>query len=219
MNSMERVKTNTERQHNYSREYKRYDLAIKYGFYLEAVAISYAIIEDRLVSMLHYAGIVSRDNETLKVNKAVYPFLRCLLGRTGNASIQVKNVSVKIMLIEKLLEMNEEKAAAIDLYVKNYRAESGKRGIAREGYMLDLYQQINRTLNKEKVIALLDDFDAWAETRNKLTHALFNNTAESTSEAKESCAKMGYQLSRRFDNCIADPFKSKNTLRKKYKIQ
>ena len=216
---MQRVSNNNERKQNYRREYKRYEVAIKYGFYLEAIAISYAIIEDRLVSFLHYAGIVSRDQDKLKVNTAVYPHMRKLLGRTENSGIRVKNVSVKVRLIRSLMDMSEEKASEIDSWVKEYRIENRKKGIAKEGYMLDLYHQINKTIDKEKVIAFFKEFDTWSNDRNKLTHALLNNTAESIENTKIDCAEKGYSLSRKFDDYIAKSFKSKNNLRKKYKIQ
>ena len=42
---METVKTRKEKQETYSRTYKQFKKALKEQFYLEAVAISYAIIE------------------------------------------------------------------------------------------------------------------------------------------------------------------------------
>lgn len=92
---MENVKNNTDRKINYIREYRRHDTAIKNDFYLEAIAIVYAITEDRLVSFLHHAGIVSRNNEKLKITGASYPYIRKLMGKEDSAPIRIKDISVR----------------------------------------------------------------------------------------------------------------------------
>ncbi len=54
------VKNGKEKQLVYSTECARFKKAIKSQFYLEAVAISYAIIEDRLIAFPYHAGIATR---------------------------------------------------------------------------------------------------------------------------------------------------------------
>ena len=216
---MENVKNNTDRKINYIREYKRYNTAIKNEFYLEAIAIVYAIIEDRLVSFLHHAGIVSRNNENLKITNASYPYIRKLMGKEDSAAIRIKDISVKMNLIMNLLNMDELQALKIDDEVEQFVNTYQKKRIARKGYMHDIYCQISRSIDREKVQELFMRFEPWRDTRNKLIHALLNKTAKSSEAAKEKCAKDGYLLSRQFDDCLAKPFYKNNTIRKKYKIQ
>ena len=56
MDNMDK-KLGKEKQEAYSIEYTHFKKALKEEFYLEAVAIGYAIIEDRFNAFFHYAGI------------------------------------------------------------------------------------------------------------------------------------------------------------------
>lgn len=216
---MDNVRNNEERKANYAREYVRYNKAIKYNFYLEAIAIIYAIIEDRLVSVLHHLGIVSRKNDNLRINGAVYPYIRKLMKKDETATVYVKNVSVKIEIIKQLLALDEDRAIRIDNEVEDFVRSRHKRGIVKKGYMHDLYMQMNRGVSGEKLDSLFHDFKEWVDVRNKLIHALLNKTVASTEDAKMDCAESGYKLSRRFDDQLVAPIKKNNSLRKKYKIQ
>ena len=93
---MEKVKTGTEKQEVYTEEYAKFKKALREEFFLEGIVIGYAVIEDRLVSFLHHAGILSRDNEELKINRSVYPYMRRLLDKDDDYSIKIKNISVKV---------------------------------------------------------------------------------------------------------------------------
>lgn len=65
--------TNMEKYENYKNQFQRLNRAMKNHFYLEAIAIEYAIIEDRTTSILAYEGNNRRrcDNMSLhnKLNK------------------------------------------------------------------------------------------------------------------------------------------------------
>lgn len=118
--SMEIAKTGKEKQLTYTTEYRQFNKAMKEEFYLEAVAIGYAIIEDRLTAFLHHAGVVTRTNEDLRINRQVYPYIRKLLNKEDDYSVKIKDISVKIALITALLNMTENGANGIDAYVANY---------------------------------------------------------------------------------------------------
>ena len=45
---------NIQKYENYKEQFKRLDRALKLGFYLEAIFIEYAIMEDRTSSILRY---------------------------------------------------------------------------------------------------------------------------------------------------------------------
>lgn len=215
---METVKNGKEKQSAYRNEFSRLDKALKNEFFLEAIAIGYAVIEDRLVSFLHHAGIVSRTKENLLINRAVYPYLRCLLKRDEKYAIRIKDISVKVSLVCRLLTMNEEEAKAIDDSVRVALAGKMKK-IAAHGYMLDLYKQINRTIDSELVVDIFYDLEPWRTERNQLIHALLNKTVSSSYIAKKKCAETSISLARGLDNCLVKPFKEGNNLRKKYHIQ
>lgn len=217
---MDTVRNNLEKHQQYSKEYSRLNKALNLGFYLEAVAIDYAIIEDRLVAFLHYAGIVSRSNPSLKVNKQVYPYMRKLLQKGPTDNIKVKDISVKMELIRALLSLTEAEATQIDIDVAEYATTTGRtRHFVKEGYMLDLYKLVNERINKKSIITIFDDLNAWKFDRNNLIHALLNKTASSSEETKRTCAYHGYDIAREIDDMLVKPFKENNNIRRKYRIQ
>lgn len=216
---METVKTGAEKQQAYKIEYEHFKKALKYEFYLEAVAIGYAIIEDRLVSFLHHAGIVSRTNGKLRINRAVYPYMRHLLKKRDDDSIRIKNISVKRALILALLDMTELDAKKIDEEVADFvKSPTRQRRVAKKGYMSDLYKQMKRTLNSDRLKEVFDQLEPWREDRNQLIHALLNKTTDTSAVAKKECAEKALSLARDFDNLLVKPFKRYNTIRKRYNI-
>lgn len=215
---MDIVKTGKEKQSAYRNEFARLKKAMGNEFYLEAIAICYAIIEDRLIAFFHHAGIVSRNNDNLKINRKVYPYLRKLLGKDEDCAIKIKDVSVKADLVWRLLTMREDDAKSIDDYIAAY-PEDKKRHIATPGYMIDLYRQIHRTLDIRNVTSIFLDFQPWRDNRNQLIHALLSKTVVSSAITKKQCAEEGGRLARAMDNYLVKPFKKGNKLRNKYRIQ
>ena len=216
---MENVKTGKEKQLVYAREYKRLSKAIKEEYYLEAIVIGYAIVEDRLVSFLHHAGIVSRNRDDLRINRCVYPYIRRLLGKKDDSTVKVKDITVKINLICKLLSLSAERAVEIDDEVENLFLANGKKSITRKGYMTDLHLQVNNTIDWELIADIFYELDSWRKERNQLIHALLNKTILSSEDAEKRCAIKGNEITRNIDNCLVKPFKVNNRIRKKYNIQ
>ena len=216
---MKTVKTGKEKQLAYTSEYRQFNKAIRNGFYLEAVAIGYAIIEDRLTAFLHHAGCISRGLEELKINRAVYPYLRRLLKRDDKYSIKIKNISVKIEVITAVLNMSESNARAIDNDIDSFiQSKKRKQSIAKPGFMADLYKQA-QALDRARIMEIFERIDPWRTDRNQLIHALLNKTVDTAFEAKKQCAEESYSITRDLDNYLVKPFKENNRIRKKYNIQ
>ena len=215
---MDTVKTGREKQDAYRKEYARLNKALKEEFYLEAIAICYAIIEDRFIAFFHHAGIVSRSNSNLRINRVVYPYLRRLLNKDDKYAIKIKDISVKESLVIKLLTMDESTAKEIDNHVATRPKEKMKHVVA-PGYMFDLYKQIHKSIDNELIADIFHELEPWRDTRNQLIHALLNKTTTSSEPAKKQCAEKGCSLARGLDNCLVKPFKEGNMLRKKYTIQ
>ncbi len=216
---MDSVKNGKEKQYAYETEYKRLSKALNAHFYLEAAAIGYAITEDRLVAFLHHAGIVTRDNQKLKVNKTVYPFMRKLLKKADNYTIRIRDIGAKTSLIEALLNMTSEQAEEIDSSVGEYlQVLKRKKTVAKIGYMRALFMQMN-AIDRTGIAATIRKIDEWRETRNQLVHALLSKTVASADAAKKECAEKGLSISREIDGYLVKPFKRNNKLRKIYNIQ
>lgn len=53
------VKDNLDKQRTYAKQKGRYKSAMSNEFYLEAIMIDYALLEDRFRSMLYHMGFLS----------------------------------------------------------------------------------------------------------------------------------------------------------------
>ena len=215
---MQTVKTGKEKQIVYAYEYRRLSKALSEEFYIEAVSIDYAVIEDRLVAFLHHAGIVSRTNDKLSINGSVSLFIHKILDKQMTEPIRIKNISVKMDVIEELLHLSEEKAIEIDNEIKEMTNSKGKR-LAQNGYMAALQKKISHTLDKNAVEEILSKLDPWRNERNQLIHGLLNKTVYSSIEAQKACAEQGQGLSRMLDDKLVKPFKKNSRIRKRFNIQ
>ncbi len=220
---MERITSGKEKQNAYRIEYSRYKKALTQEFYLEGLVIGYAIIEDRLVSFLHYCGIVSREKENLEINKSVYPFIRTLLNKSEDTSIKVKDIRVKMDIVQALLELDAESAQQIEIDTKAVidRQNEGKKRKRRIliGYMIALQRKMNNLKKAELLDFLKNQLDPWRENRNQIIHALLSKKVDGVAIAKKELSEQGYELTRTLDNELVKPTKRGTDIRKKFNIQ
>ena len=205
---------NIQKQDAYRVECGRLKKALEYGFYLEAVSIEYALIEDRLNALLYYSGIVSRK-EKLMITKFTKPYVKYVLNVDDSTRITITQIGVKIDLIRCLLMINEKNAAKIDESVESKRNPGSK---IRKEYLQTIVHRMDR-LDKDAVLELLEQIEDWKNKRNVLIHALLNRHSEASDDAKRECAKEGELLFRALDDKLVKPFKRGADIRVQYKIQ
>ena len=192
-----RAKSGKEKQMTYAKYIAQYNKAVRNEFYLEAIMIDYAMMEDRLVAILHYLGVVTRTHEKLGVNKFCRADVRCLLGYKENAAVGIQNISVKIKLLEKLMHITEEEQSS---------------------FISAIILHIDNCANRSDVLTLCKELAQWCETRNQYVHALLNKNYDSLQNGLMQFATKGYGLARQIDN-IVKVVKKNNTIRKKFRIQ
>ena len=180
------------------------DKAIKFGFYLEAISISYAAIEDRLNSFLIHIGLVN-NKEKLKVNKRFNYLYKYLLKKEENERNKISNISEKIDIIKTLL-----------LYSNNNELEQELIKPKDIKYFNDLIDTVNK-LNKELLLSTLEELTNIIKVRNVLIHALLNRRVEDSFKNKEECALRLKPIFRVLDKELVRPVKRKN-FRTKYNI-
>ncbi len=95
--------------------------------------IAYNLVEDRLIAFLHYAGIVSRDAEELKITKRTKKSIRFLMEKKESERLNVKNIEFKLDVIEKILRQKE----------------------TEDDYLKELFLQVNSTLDSDEFLAKL----------------------------------------------------------------
>ena len=67
---IEPVKNNLDKQRTYAKQKEKYKSAMQHGFYLEAMMIDYALLEDRLRSVLYHIGFLPNRKTTTVWKKA-----------------------------------------------------------------------------------------------------------------------------------------------------
>jgi hypothetical protein len=62
---------NTQKYETYKSIHESLSKALKYGFYYEAIFLEYAVVEDRLASVLKYAGIpyIDKNGQDVSISK------------------------------------------------------------------------------------------------------------------------------------------------------
>ena len=206
---MENVKNNMEKYYNYTTLTKKYKKAMELGFYYEAIFISYAMMEDRLMSFLDKAGVVTLKN--VKLTKRAAPFVKYLLNKK---SVAMRNITTKMEITQKLLEMTYEQAEELE---KRYAEEM--KTDKMNGYLLDLYMDIDEKINREEVTEQFAEMRVWLDKRNALIHGLANKRTDNYfSDEVQTAAEESEKLWRFIDDNLVKKMK-KSTLRKKYKIQ
>ena len=88
------VKNNTDKQNTYRTNISRYNKAMKEGFFLEALLIDYALMEDRLRSFLYHIGLLeNRDSYSIdsdRAKKSLKPVIEEYKGEKDGYSGAVK---------------------------------------------------------------------------------------------------------------------------------
>ena len=187
---IEKIESSEEKARIYSYQMERYKLAIQHEFYFEAIVISYAMIEDRLLAFLHYAGVIDRrkctqnnqNEQKIHVSEQAKKQINILLNNQTNYTIRLDTINYKIRIINALMKLPEENN---DLYLNLVRA------------------QIDRTINREKFMTLLQDLNTWLKPRNQIIHALMNKRTKAVLERQLDIAESGYKLGRALDGFVA----------------
>ena len=195
INELVRYKTGEGKQNSHAYLNRKYGLAIRQGFYFEGIMISYNLVEDRLIALLHYAGVLSRDSDKLYVTKRTKQSIRKLLGKTEKQKIIIYNIETKLNILEAFIK-------------SDYWDE----------YVLTVRELLAKTHCTDELCLLIDKCRKWKEVRNKYVHGLANKSPESVEKMAETIADEGKQIARRLDNCVGR-FSNKNNIRKIFKIQ
>ena len=174
----------------------KYKKAIANEFYFEAMMIAYNLVEDRLLAFLHYAGIVNRDADKLKISKRINPSIRSFLGKKENERINIKNISVKLELIKALAE-------AVD---------------CTDEYISAVSAQMEKSVGRNQICEFTQRCTEWKDMRNKFVHGLANKNPDEVEEYAKTVAEEGYKLARELDNMVGR-FSKNNTIRKRFHIQ
>ncbi|MBR2742311.1 MAG: hypothetical protein IKD89_01840 [Clostridia bacterium] len=147
---MERVADNMEKYENYKSKMERLKKAMASGFYLEAIAIEYAVIEDRIESVLRHSG---------KFNPNRHKSLDSKLNKLGDMRREKKSLANKYFseeLLDSLYKWkNDKRNPLTHALLKLKLSDEELKETAEQGKTLayafrDKANQHNRALKRQK---------------------------------------------------------------------
>jgi hypothetical protein len=184
--AIQSVKSNLEKESAYRKNMERYNQAIRFGFYYEAIMIDYAMIEDRLRSTLYHMGLLSsRDATTVWKNNrpAILEIVSDYKRDKEDLRLGIYTMEGKIKVIRCILLW----------------ASHTEGGYHDSKYLTVLKSQIE-SMDAEAFLQLLDRIEKWKGIRNEIVHAMLNKNVDSMEEKLQPLAEEGMQIARIIDN-------------------
>ena len=205
---VKRVEDNQDKCNTYKKYCDQYKLALRHEFYLEAIMIDYAMMEDRLLSLLSHLGVITIANNKLTVSKFCRSSLREFLGLKPNGAIRLDQISTKRNILKLFLNLSEEQ-------IQELPNETLRLYYVRVQNALYAYG------GKFPLSQLLDDIDAWCNKRNQYVHALFNKNYIALQEGLEDYVKTGMSLAEGVHGIVqfVKPSTAKNPRTRVYNIR
>ena len=182
------VKDNTEKMETYRHWLGQYNKAVKCGCYHEALLIDYAMLEDRLKSLLYHMGAYY-DRNSYKANKGkAVKYLREIVVQYKRNSeddgLNVSSISGKRKIIRSVLTWaSETEYAGNDKYLRALKSQC-------------------ESIDTALVLQLFDEMEKWCDYRNEIIHALMNKNIYSVTEELAAKVEEGYRIARELDSQI-----------------
>ena len=183
------VTNNSEKQQAYAENIRKYNRAMKHGFFFEAMLIDYAMIEDRLRSFIyHIGGLKTRDDYVIEkgiVRERLSEIVNDYKDEKENNTLGISSISGKMKIIRATLRWaSEVESTPKDKYLKTLKSQY--EGQIDIGGMLDT----------------LDEIRDWCDYRNEIVHALMNKNVENVDEKLKIQAARGMELARYLDGQV-----------------
>lgn len=173
------VVDNYEKKETYSSLNKKCKMYLENNSYESVLLLSYAMIEDRLLSMLHYFYLIEDKNKCLYPSDYIDGYIRPLLKFKENSKkeevYKIYNISTKVKLLK--------------LFINNNNNEDNV-------YINNCYNVIVNKIGEDNYIKYFDDLEDFLKVRNEIIHSSFNKNINDLNIKLELCAKEGYRLSK-----------------------
>lgn len=178
MNKIKLVENNNEKKQTYAILNKKNKVALENNEYETVILLSYSMIEDRLLSFLHYLGVINRNDNLVYPSEYIDNIIRPLLKYKENVPkeriYKLNNISTKIKIIKLFLKNNDDNIF----------------------YIRDCYSIIEKNIGTANMKKFLSDLRTWIKIRNEIVHASFNKNINDLGANIEFSAREGYRLAR-----------------------
>ena len=174
-----------DKQRTYRQQLGRHSRAMREEFYFEALLIDYAILEDRLRSVIYHMGLLA-NRRSVGIWKKTRPYLLEVVqqykNEDENDKLGLSNISGKMKIVRSVMRWAAESSTSED----------------------DKYQKILRSqcrkLDLDECIKTLANISNWCDYRNEIVHALMNKNIDSVDAELKNHAEEGLQLARFLDS-------------------
>ena len=194
------VTDNLDKQRTYAENIRRYNKAMKEGFYFEALLIDYAMIEDRLRSFIyHIGGLKTRDEHKISKGYAKNKLSEIVEKHKvegESKGLGITSLSGKMKIVRATLIWSTELESTPD-----------------DKYLRILKSQYEGQLDIGGILDTLEKIREWCDYRNEVIHALMNKSVESVDERIADQAAKGMVLARYLDSQVKN-LKKGNRIRR-----
>lgn len=202
---IKQVTDNNDKAQTYKAMMGRHSRAMRNGFYIEAMMIDYAMMEDRLSSFLYYIGLLDDKNaRNATSNQSIKKPIRELYNTYKN-----QNSGNKIML-DRIWGKVAVIKATLRWYIKLEKEPDNQ--------YLKLLKKKYDGLDVEGLLEILEEVGPWCKYRNDVMHAVMNVNIDHLYEDIAQKAEVGKDYGRFIDNQVSELKKAKNNIRKAMKL-
>lgn len=199
MRQISPVNGNIDKQKTYREMLGKYKLALKEGFYFEALIIDYSLLEDRFRSFLFYIGALrNRESYRFNVQKArenIKPIVNQYSDQKS-PNLGISSLNGKMQIIKATLK---------------WACEANHVG-KNEKFLHTLKSEYEG-LDIDGLLQTIDRIEKWKDYRNEVIHALMNKNIDSLYSELHDKVVEGMELARFVDEQIKI-LKRKNKVRK-----
>lgn len=172
------IENNIEKKVTYAFLNKKNKIALENKEYETVIHLSYSMIEDRLLSFLHYLFVVNREDEKLYpsdyIDKIIRPMLKFKVNVPKQRIYKMNNISTKIKVLKIFLKKDDDGTLFIN----------------------DCYNIIENNIGVKNFKKLLSELNSWIKIRNEIVHASFNKKIIDLDVNVELAAKEGCRLAK-----------------------
>ena len=177
------VEDNYDKQNTYVVLNDKLTKAKEEGYYYESMFIVYAMIEDRLSSILYYLKATIQNEKKTVFNPENKNIMKEIFFRENNIDkdrfhFDFNKVSHKRLMLETLIKWSQKTPTESKLH------EDTKKILK----------------DTENYLTTLKDLDKWCDYRNQLIHDIFNKNMQSVNDEIKEQIDKGYKVARELIN-------------------
>ncbi len=177
-----KITDNMDKYNTYKELMERYKKSYENEFYFESMFIEYAVMEDRLRSILYHSGVIKERSSKSPDFIHNKEFLTNMFYEYNSNipkekyNIDFEKISSKISMLRAILRWSRQNK---DYLVGQYPNK-----------LKEQYQNID----KEKYLQLLKDIEKWKKYRNELIHSVLDANINSVNASLKLRVEEGKEL-------------------------